>query len=208
LTLGSSATYWFNEHFSVGPIGTIRNCIRSILPKARLPIFAGLPVLVGLALYTSLSTGSATLNLVCRHNLRSADLSVSMDGKLILTDELSGSSLKRFGVFGKRLEGTFSKSLSVPSGVHVIDVHLTSSADGFDQTRRCGVTLPPGQDATLVISTQRGGLSLLPAITPPRDAGFKYSDSLRSILITAIGSVVSASVGFMVQEFLRSRKTA
>jgi hypothetical protein len=167
-----------------------------------------LAVLIGLVVYTSLPTGSATLNLICRHNLRNADLSVSIDGKLVLANEISGSSLKRFGVFGKRLEGTFSKSLSVPPGVHVIDVHLTSSADGFDQTRRCGLTLPPGQDATLVISTQRGGLSLLPAITPAKVGGFKYSDSLGSILITAIGSVVSASIGFMVQEFLRSRKTA
>jgi hypothetical protein len=161
-----------------------------------------------LALYTSLSTGSATLNLICRHNFRTVDLSVSIDGKLILTDEISGSSLKRFGVFGKRLEGTFSKSLSVPSGFHVVDLHLKSLADGFDQTRRCGLTLPAGKDATLVISTQRGGLLLMPSITPRRDVGFKYSDSLRSILITAIGSVVSASITFVVQEFLRSRKTA
>jgi hypothetical protein len=186
---------------TAGPLGTIRNRIRSILPKARLPIFFGFTALVGLAVYTSLSTGSV-LNLICRHNLRTANLSVSIDGKLLLTNEISGRPLNRFGLFGKQLDGTFIKSLPVPSGVHVVDVHLKSSTDGFDQTRRCALTLPAGKESTLLISTERSGISLVPSIAPAREVGSRYSDLLRSIVITAIGSIVSASIGFMVQELL------
>ena len=38
-------------------------------------------------------------------------------------------------------------------------------------------------------------------------SGSPYSDSLRSVLITLLGSGVSAAIGFFVQEFLRSKKT-
>src|SRR5260370_41136778 len=89
--------------------------IQRIPPKARLPVLAGAVVLITLAAYTSLSSGPAVLNVVCRHNFRSAELSVFIDGKLSYTDQISGTEKKRFGVgiLGKQVEGTVSKSLPV-----------------------------------------------------------------------------------------------
>jgi hypothetical protein len=184
--------------------------VRLIPPKARLALLTGSLVLVSLAVYTSLSGGSATLNLICRHDLHSAEILVSIDGRTTFTDHISASPKKFYEVLVKRSE-TFSKSLTVPSGAHVVQVHLSSATDGFDQTKQCELNLLPGNEATLLIGAQQSGMSLTyrgPVTTTTRNLGSAYSDSLRSILVTLLGSGVSAVIGFFVQEFLRSRKTA
>jgi hypothetical protein len=191
-------------------VAACNRVVRVIPPKARLALLTGSLVLVGLAIYTTLSSGSATLNLICRHDLRSADISVSIDGKTIYTDHISASPKKFYEILGKRSE-TFSKSLTVSSGEHVVQVHLSSATDGFDQTKQSELNLPAGNEATLLIAAQQSGMSLTyrgPVTTPTRNIGSTYSDSLRSIVVTLLGSGVSAAIGFFVQEFLRSRKTA
>jgi hypothetical protein len=190
-------------------VAACNSVVRLIPPKARLALLTGSVVLVSLAVYTSLS-GSATLNLICRHDLRSVDISVSIDGRTIYTDHISASPKKFYEVLAKRSE-TFSKSLTVASGAHIVQVHLSSATDGFDQTKQCELNLPSGNEATLLIGAQQSGMSLTyrgPAATPTRNLGSAYSDSLRSILVTLLGSGVSAVIGFFVQEFLRSKKTA
>lgn len=183
--------------------------VRMIPPKARAALLTGSIVLISMAVYTSL-TGPATLNLICRHALRSADISVSIDGKTIYADHISASPKKFYEILGKRSE-TFSKSLTVPSGNRVVEVHLSSPTDGFDQTRQCDLNLPPGKEATLLVEAQQSGMSLVnkgSATASARNLESGYSDLLRSVLVTLLGSGVSAAIGFFVQEFLRSRKTA
>ncbi len=190
---------------------TWKRAVERIPPKARLSALVGFLVLIALAVYISLTRGSATLHLVCRHNLRTAELSVSVDGRLRYTEQISGSAKKHFGIFAKRVEGTFSESLGVPSGNHVVEVHLRSAPERFDQTKRVGVNLLPGKEATVLIATQRSGMSLVyqgPPVGTAVDAGSDYSGSLRSILVMVLGSAASAGVGFIVQEFLRSRRAA
>jgi hypothetical protein len=193
-----------------GPIiATFNRVVQLIPPKARLAVLTGLLVLVGLAVYTTLFGGSATLNLICRHDLRSADISVSIDGRTTYTDHISASPKKLF-TLGKRGE-TFSKSLTVPPGEHVVQVHLSSATDGFDQTKQRELNLLPGNETTLRIDAQRNGMSLVypgPVTAPTKNLGSAFPDSLRSILVTLLGSAVSAAIGFVVQEFLRSRKAA
>ena len=183
--------------------------IRLIPPKGRAALLTGSIVLISLVVYMSLS-GSATLNLICRHTLRSAEISVSIDGKTIYSDHISASPKKFYEILGKRSE-TFSKSLTVPSGNRVVEVHLSSATDGFDQTRQCELSVAPGKEAILLIEAQQSGMFLVnkgSATSPARNLGSAYSDSLRSVLVTLIGSGVSAAIGFFVQEFLRSKKTA
>jgi len=179
--------------------------------KARLPVLTGSLVLTALVVYMYWSSGSAYLNLVCRHNLQGAGLSVFIDGKLTYANQLSGSSMKRFGVFGKRADKTFSKSLAVPSGEHVVQVNVRSVADEFDQTKMHRFDLPRGKEATLLIAAEKNGMSLVfqgPPVTPTGEDGSGYRDSLWSILVTVIGSAASAGIGFYFQEFLRSRKAS
>ena len=196
---------------TAGPIiATFNRVVQLIPPKARLAVLTGLLVLVGLAVYTSFLGGSATLNLICRHDLRSADISVSIDGRTIYTDHISASPKKLFAILGKR-EETFSKSLTVPPGEHVVQVHLSSATDGFDQTKQRELNLRPGTETTLRIDAHRNGMSLVypgPATSPTNNLGSAFPDSLRSILVTLLGSAVSAAIGFVVQDFLRSRKAA
>src|SRR6266481_9343806 len=75
--------------------------VRWIPPKGRAALLTGSIVLTSLAVYTSL-TGSATLNLICRHTLRSADISVSIDGKTVYSDHISASPKRFYDTLGKR----------------------------------------------------------------------------------------------------------
>ncbi len=191
-------------------MATCNHPVQLIPPKARMAVLTGVSVLVGLAVYTSLSGGSATLNLICRHDFRSTDISVAIDGRTTYTDHISASPKRLFAIVGKR-GVTFSKSLTVPSGEHFVQVHLSSATDGFDQTKQQELNLLPGSEATLLIDAQRNGMSLAyqrPIAAPTKNLGSAYPDSLRSIALTLIGSAVSAVIGFFVQEFLRSRKAA
>ena len=190
-------------------MATCNRLVQLIPPKARMAVLTGALVLVGLAVCTSLPGGSATLNLICRHDFHSTDISVAIDGRTTYTDHISASPKKLFAFVGKR--ETFSKALTVPSGEHVVQVHLSSATDGFDQTKQQDLNLLPGSEATLLVDAQRNGISLAyqrPIAAPTKNLGSAYPDSLRSIALTLIGSAVSAVIGFFVQEFLRSRKAA
>jgi len=182
-----------------------------IPPKARLATCLGLLVLIALGIYSYATSGSSTLNLVCRHNLQSAELSVSIDGEQVLSDLVSGSVKRRFGFLDKKVEGTFSKVLAVQPGKHNVKVELKSAPERFDQTRQIAVNLVSGREATVVITAQRGELALATQGSPEisgKDSDPSYSGSLRSILFTVLGSVASAAIGFIVQEFLRTKKEA
>jgi hypothetical protein len=190
---------------------TLRRALQWIPSKARLATCVGLAVLITLAIYSYATSGSSALNLVCRHNLQSADLSVYVDGKPVFADRVSGAVKRRFGFLDKKVEGTLSKVLSVPPGRHDVKVELKSSPERFDQTRQIAVNLVSGREATIVITAQRGELALAYQGSPAdsdKDSEPSYSGSIRSILFTVLGSVASAAVGFIVQEFLRTRREA
>jgi hypothetical protein len=179
--------------------------------KARMAVSFGLLVLIPLTVYFYLSNGRGDLNLICRHNFQSAELTVSVDGKMVFSDQSSGTVKKRFGFLDKKVEGTLSKALSMTLGKHLVRVSLKSPSEQFDQTRQIAVNLISGRESTVTITAQRGDLLLAydgaPIVsgTASAPAG---SNAIWSILMTAIGAVASAAIGFMVQEFLRSRKAA
>ena len=181
--------------------------------KARVATLSGAMILIALLCYTSLSAGSATLNLVCRCGLRSANIEVSVDGKSIYADHLAAAShvssdpKKLFGLLGKSGE-TLSKSLAVPAGDHTVHVHLSSPTDRFDETMQREVKLTPGSEGALVVTAERGGMSVVfrPSSTTQAESGSSYSGLIRSMLVMVFGSVVSAAIGFVVTEFLRSKK--
>jgi len=56
---------------------------------------------------------------------------------------ISASPTKFYEILGKRSE-TFSKSVTVPSGNRVVEVHLSSANGWIRQTRQCEVSVPPG----------------------------------------------------------------
>jgi hypothetical protein len=107
----------------------------------------------------------AHLNLDVRHSFASVDLSVTVDGKPALQTRLEGSG-KRFGVFGKRSERGYTRTLDLTPGAHLVRVRVLSASEKFDQTRVERFDLGSASVATMRISADKSGLSLV-AERPP-----------------------------------------
>jgi hypothetical protein len=181
------------------------NAVRRLSPKARFALSLGLLAAILLSVSVFLSLPSATLRLVCRHDFRSADLTVWIDGSVVHTDTMTGAVKKLWGVLEKT-EGTYSRTLPVSSGKHVVQVRIRGT--GYDRTRSIQADFARGRESTLSIDS---GRELLLAWRTPvggtEPSGgtslFRYAGS---VLMTIFGSVISASIGVLVQDFLRSRK--
>lgn len=117
---------------------------------------------------TAVASRPAHLNLDVRHNFKTVDLSVTVDGKPALSTRLDGSG-KRFKMFGKRAERGFTQTLDLAPGVRVVRVHMKSVADKFDQTRVERFELASASVATIRIAADKSGLSLV-ANHPPMPA--------------------------------------
>ena len=129
------------------------------------------PLPRGVAPVPAVIAGPAHLNLDVRHNFRSVDLSVTVDGKPALETKLAGSG-KRFGVIGKRAERGFTKTLDVAPGVHLVRVRVRSAADKFDQSRVERFALDSAAVASMRIAADKSGLSIVAdrppvAVAPP-----------------------------------------
>ncbi|MEO8681902.1 MAG: hypothetical protein ABI665_22840 [Vicinamibacterales bacterium] len=184
----------------------------------------------------------AHLNLDVRHTFGSVDFSVTVDGKPALDTTLAGSG-KRFKMFGKRAERSYTRTLDLSPGVRVVGVRVRSDADKFDQTRVERFDLGSASVAALQITADDSGLSVVaerppapprrrapapaappaavaaPVLAPPpaalpatppaqqeANAVVDLLHSIRSMLIAVAGFVASTATGFLVQEFLRTRK--
>jgi hypothetical protein len=181
------------------------NAARRLSPKARLALSLGFLAAILLCVSAYLSLPSATLRLACRHDFRSADLTVWIDGSIVLNETMTGAVKKVWGLLEKT-EGTYSRTLPVTSGKHVVQVRIRGT--GYDRTRSIQADFARGKESILGIDS---GRDLLLAWRTPvagtEPAGgtsvFRYAGS---ILLTIFGSVVSASIGVLVQDFIRSRK--
>jgi hypothetical protein len=168
-------------------------------------------IVVGYGVYIYLSVQPGALNVICRHNFQSADISVSVDGRPVFTEQVSGTVKKRFGILDRKTEGNFSKTLNIPEGEHVVSVRVNSTAEKFDQTKQASVNIISGKEASVLVSAQKSELSLVYRGSPVnsgQDNGSGYLSTLRSIVMTVMGSIASAAIGFAVQDFLKSRKAA
>ena len=107
----------------------------------------------------------AHLNLDVRHSFKTVNLSVIVDGKPALQTRLDGSG-KRFGVFGKRSERGYTKTLDLAPGAHIVRIRVLSPEDKFDQARVERFDLASASVATMRIAADKSGLSLV-AERPP-----------------------------------------
>ncbi len=185
-----------------------RHTISLFPSRLRWAILGSVVLVIGLFFYSS--SHSATLRVTGRHAFRNVGLSVAVDGQPAFSDQIAGTTKKRYGVLS-RTEGSFSRTLDLAPGEHTIAVRVISAADRFDQTRQCAVKVASGQESTLVVSASRSGMSVqfqgggVNPVAPSPVVG--YVSYLRSILLTMGGSALSAAIAFLVQDFLHSRKT-
>jgi hypothetical protein len=75
------------------------------------------------------------LDVEIQHAFSSASISIWLDRKLICQQDLRGQT-KRRALFFKKVEGTESIELAVPSGEHWITVQVKSAASGYDQSKK------------------------------------------------------------------------
>ena len=182
----------------------------------------------------------AHLNLDVRHGFRNVQLTIAVDGKPVLDTALEGSG-KRFKVFGKRSERSYTRTLELSPGVRLVRVRMRSVPDKFDQARVERFDLSAASVAGLRVAADKSGLTLVaerPASAPPPSATtvsssppdtiqatrqasavpvsqsrqatatvIEFLHSLRSMLIGIAGFVASTATAFVVQEWLRSRKS-
>ena len=163
--------------------------------------------------YLSLGAGSAKLRIVCQHSFRAADLSVVVDGKIVYAGSLNGNAKKRFGLFDKSASGSFSKTVHVPAGKHALQIHISAPAEGFDQAKVAFAAFTDERENVLVINSgRRSGLGITfqggATAQPPSIStdSAPYPKSAFSILLSILGTMISASISFLVQEFWRSHK--
>ena len=147
--------------------------------------------------------GSASLKVQMQHSFRSAQMSVWVDGDLACSEHLTGSQRRRFGLLPAGIGGNFSRLLQVPAGRHTVKVRV-SSDEGYDNTGSITGDFPQDSQVSLQVSPRRSGdlgmvwqgMSTMAAESGP--AWYvKYASSL---LMTAVGSLVSAVMAYVVKQ--------
>ncbi|HSB61115.1 MAG TPA: hypothetical protein VLI67_05310 [Vicinamibacteria bacterium] len=185
---------------------------RGLSPRGRLAASAGLGAAFLLVVYGLFSIRSATLKVVCRHGFRTAEITVSVDGDVVHRETLAGAVKKMFGVL-ERTEGSYTRNIPVSSGEHVVEVRLR--APGYDHTRSIEGLFRRGRESVLSVDSARdltlawraagSGVARAGPAEETRESS-AWPRYAGSILLTMCGSVISAVIGFLVQESLRNRK--
>lgn len=167
--------------------------------------FIGISVaaVFAVAFLPHLMGGNASLKVQMQHSFRSAQVSVWVDGDLACSEHLTGSQRRRFGLLPAGIGGNFSRLLQVPAGRHTVKVRVTSD-EGYDNSGNITGDFPQDSQVSLQVSPRRSGdlgmvwqgMSTMAAESGP--AWYvKYASSL---LMTAVGSLVSAVMAYVVKQ--------
>jgi len=170
------------------------------------------------AVYAAVPVEQAHLQIICQHSFRSAQLSVLVDGSVVYSNNVNAASKKRLGILPKGQSGPdiFSKLIDVPTGKHVVQVRISAPAEGFDQARSAAADFTADRESILQINaTRRNALAVNfdGATTAPLAASASAAPESHplpkngiTIVFSILGTMLSASISFLVQEFWRSHK--
>lgn len=170
------------------------------------------------AVYAAVPAEQAHLQIICQHSFRSAQLSVLLDGSVIYSSNANVASKKRLGILAKGQSGPeiFSKVIDVPTGKHVVQVHISAPNEGFDQARTAAADFMADRESILQINAMRRNalaVNFEGATTAPLAANASAAPESHplpksglTIVISILGTMLSASISFLVQEFWRSHK--
>ena len=156
------------------------------------------------------SSQTATLKIQGQHSFRQAELAIWIDGDLVQKFVLTGSSRRHFGLTSG-VQGSFAKSLRIPAGEHTVRVVIGVPAEGYEKDSEITGDFETKSTHTLFVSAERKGPSLswrdgLTLPKPPNSSLPTYAKVVTSFLFTIGGSMLSAVIGFLVQERLRAFK--
>ena len=170
------------------------------------------------AVYAAMPAEQAHLQIICQHSFRSAQLSVLVDGSIVYSNNVNVASRKRLGILPKGQSGPeiFSKLIDVPTGKHVVQVRISAPAEGFDQARSAAADFTSDRESILQVNaTRRNALAVSFDGATTSAAATNASSAPEShplpksgitIVFSILGTMLSASISFLVQEFWRSHK--
>lgn len=168
--------------------------------------------------YAAVPAEQAHLQIICQHSFRSAQLSVLVDGSVVYSSNVNVTAKKRLGILPKGQSGPeiFSKLIDVPTGKHVVQVRISAPGEGFDQARSAAADFIPDRESILQINaTRRNALTVnfdgvttapLAANASAAPESHPLPKSGITIVFSILGTMLSASISFLVQEFWRSHK--
>ena len=197
---------------SVSPLASIWNRMKHLSRRVYLSSLAVLLLIALLLVYAFVPSGSAKLRVDCQSNFRSAQLLIIVDGQQMFNGSISGATKKRFVVFSKNASAGFSRTFSVTPGPHTVQVHLSALSEGYDQAKSAYAEFLQGKETVLAITAGRrtplalnfeGAAPIQLAETQPQS-----TPHLFSVLISVLGTMLSASISFLMQEFWRSHKAS
>lgn len=177
--------------------------------KIRIGFAIAAALVIALSVFSWETAASAKLRITCQHTFHSAALSVLIDDTPVYTGTVGGTAKKRLGVFKSNPQNTFSKTVAVRPGKHTVDVRLVSAADNYDESKSQVVTFSDNKENSLTVNGSRRGLYMLAqgGFTPPAETPLTpYKRYASPVLFSILGSGLSATISFLVQEFLRGQK--
>jgi hypothetical protein len=198
--------------------GILRARIRKMPVWTRYGAITALLIAAIFTVYALVPSEPARLQIICEHSFHSAQLSVLLDGSVIYNSNVNVASKKRLGILPKGQTGPeiFSKVIDVPTGKHVVQVRISAPNDGFDQARTAAADFTADRESILQINaTRRNALAVNfeGASTGPLAANASAAPESHplpknglTIVFSILGTMLSASISFLVQEFWRSHK--
>lgn len=136
--------------------GWARNLPRNLQIGVSASAIVLIAVFLGVALRPT-----ATLRISLSGDVRSGEVSVWVDDRLVANGQVEGKTVRLAGIF-RKTEGSFSKEVKVSPGNHAIRVQIADASEAYNQTRQTDVTLKKDESHTLSIrcDSRRDSLSL------------------------------------------------
>ena len=197
----------------------LRSRFRKMPVWTRYGVITVLLIAATFAVYAAVPAEQAHLQIICQHSFRSAQLSVLLDGSVVYSSNVNVAAKKRLGILPKGQAGPeiFSKLIDVPTGKHVVQVRISAPAEGFDQARTAAADFTADRESILQINATRrnalavnfeGASSSTTAATTASSTPDSHPlpKSGITIVFSILGTMLSASISFLVQEFWRSHK--
>ncbi len=161
-----------------------------------------------MGLRTAFVSRDAGLRLKVQHSLRSAQISVWVDGDLAYSAKLIGAARKKFGLIPD-VQGSLSETLPISSGSHQVRVRVASD-DGSAQEDTIKGDFARNSQRTLTVNARRDDVSLnwqgqdaAVADSAVAGSGGWFGRYTSTLLMTIAGSIVSALTGFALRELPR-----
>jgi eukaryotic-like serine/threonine-protein kinase len=108
--------------------------------------------LLALAVWTLIPSPQSRMLVLLQHNLKSGNLSVWVDDKLVVKESLVYDEIRRFPFSSSRYVGRFSQNVPLRAGARNIRVQVASSDPEFNETRKLDGDFPENGQLTLSIN--------------------------------------------------------